>query len=362
MKSLKVFPCVLLLLVVVRIPIFAEVIELPEIINPDSITLDEDHIYISDFPSIYIYSLQDYRLIKKFGRVGEGPKEWLKYALLSLHENHLVIGDQNKMLFFSKTGDYIREIKAKSIIYWGGRPTANGFIAKNRATEKDFQYNTICLYDQNLRKTKEIYRNAFFWQYKKSSDKCNAIEVGGIQFQVYQDYFLFRKNPDFTIDVLDKSGKKLYTIQLPYSRLPFPDSIKKQYYRYFQTVPPWKRLYRRIGKEIYFPSHLPAIQSFVAADNKIYVLTYETRDNQSKFIILDLKGKKLQEVWLSFHQSDQWFHHSLTQWVRHGCSHPTFTFRNDTLYHLVMAEDDEDYEHWRLQVTGINANAGTVEK
>lgn len=352
MKRIETILCIFLLPVVASIPLFATVLELPEIINPDSITIDNDLIYITDFPSVYIYSLKDYRLIKKFGRKGEGPKEWLRYALLSLHENYLVISDQNKMLFFSTTGEYIKEIKAKSIIYWGGRPTPNGFIAKNRTTEKDFQYNTIWLYDKNLPRTKEIYRNAFFWQYKKSSDKCNAIEVGGIQFQVYQDYILFRKNPDFTIDVLDKSGEKLYTIQLPYSRLPFPESIKKQYHRYFKTVPPWKRLYQRVAKEIYFPSHLPAIQSFIAADNKIYVLTYETRENQSKFIILDLKGKKLKEVWLPIHQSDSWFQHSLTQWVRRGCSHPTFTIKNNTLYHLV---ENEDTEQWELQVTVINA-------
>ncbi|NIM11438.1 MAG: hypothetical protein GTO45_36855 [Candidatus Aminicenantes bacterium] len=352
MKNIEPILCVFLLSVVASIPVFAAVIELPEIINPGSITVDNDHIYITDFPSVYIYSLKDYHLIKKFGRRGEGPGEWLRYALLSRHENYLVIGDQNKMLFFSTTGDYIKEIKAKSIIYWGGRPAANGFIAESRTTEKDFQYITICLYDQNLRKTKEIYRNAFFWQYKKSSEKCDAIEVGGIQFQTYNDYILFRKNRDFTIDVLDKSGEKLYTIQHPYSRLTFPDSIKKQYHQYFQTAQPWKRLYPRMEKEIHFPSHLPAIQNFVAADNKIYVLTYETRENQSKFIILDLKGKKLNEVWLPLRQSDQWFQHSLTQWVRRRCSHPTYTIKNNFFYHL---EENEDTEQWELQVTKIIA-------
>jgi len=352
MKRIEPILCVLLLFVVAGIPVFATLIELPEIINPDSITIDNDHIYITDFPSVYIYSLKDYRLIKKFGRRGEGPGEWLKYALLSRHENYLVISDQNKMLFFSTTGDYIKEIKAKSIMYWGGRPTANGYIGKNRTTENDFQYDTICLYDQSLRKTKEIYRNAFFWQDRKSSEKCDASEVGGIQFQIYRDYILFRKNRDFTIDVLDKSGEKLYTIQRPYTRLIFPDSIKKQYHQYFQTVQPWKRLYPRMEKEIHFPSHLPAVQNFIAADNKIYVLTYETRENQSKFIILDLKGKKLNEVWLPLRQSDQWFQHSLTQWVRRGCSHPTFTIKNNTFYHLVESEDGEQ---WGLQAAKINA-------
>lgn len=97
MKRTGTFLCVCLLVLVARITVFPAVIELPEIINPDSITVDKNHIYITDFPSVYIYSLKDYRLIKKFGRIGEGPKEWLKYALLSLHDNHLVISDQNKI-------------------------------------------------------------------------------------------------------------------------------------------------------------------------------------------------------------------------------------------------------------------------
>jgi hypothetical protein len=339
--------------------LFAAVVELPGIINPGSVAVDENHIYITDFPSVYIYSLKDYRLIKKFGRRGEGPREWLKFNLLSLHENYLVIGDRNKMLFFSKTGDYIKEMKAKSIIYWGGRPAANGFIAEGRAAENDFQYETVSLYDQDLRKTKEIYRAPFFWQYKKSSDKCDAIEVGGIHFQVYGDYILFRKNLDFTFEVLDTSGKKLYTIQLPYSRLPFSQSMKKRHHEYFQVTAPWKRLYREMEKEIHFPSHLPAVQSFIAADNKIYVLTYETRGNQSKFIILDLKGKKLKEAWLPLVQSDRWFQHRLTQWVRFGCSHPTFTIRDNTFYHLAETEDGEQ---WELRVTGMNCLKGKDRK
>jgi frataxin-like iron-binding protein CyaY len=58
--------------------------------------------------------------------------------------------------------------------------------------------------------------------------------------------------------------------------------------------------------------------------------------NQSKFIILDLQGKKLKEVWLPLRQSGEWFQHSLTQWVRHDCSHPTFTIKNNTLYQLLI--------------------------
>ena len=98
MKNIEPILCVFLLSVAVSIPVFAAVIELPEIINPASITVDNNHIYITDFPSVYIYSLKDCHLIKKFGRRGEGPGEWLRYALLSRHENYLVIGGKGKVI------------------------------------------------------------------------------------------------------------------------------------------------------------------------------------------------------------------------------------------------------------------------
>ena len=49
----------------------------PDLMRPGRIMVDKDKLYILEFPHIYIYSLDDFRLIKKFGRQGEGPQEFM---------------------------------------------------------------------------------------------------------------------------------------------------------------------------------------------------------------------------------------------------------------------------------------------
>jgi hypothetical protein len=57
---------------------FAEkVASFTEFTNPYESQVDVDRFYISEDTSIYIYSLKDYKLIKKFGKKGEGPGEFL---------------------------------------------------------------------------------------------------------------------------------------------------------------------------------------------------------------------------------------------------------------------------------------------
>ncbi len=53
-----------------------KVVTLSGILAPSDIKIDEERIYITQHEEIYIYSLKDYRLIKKFGRKGEGPGEF----------------------------------------------------------------------------------------------------------------------------------------------------------------------------------------------------------------------------------------------------------------------------------------------
>ncbi|MGD2085255.1 MAG: hypothetical protein PVH61_03640 [Candidatus Aminicenantes bacterium] len=49
-----------------------QVIPLGEVNRPISINVDDTCIYIVEFPCIYLYSLEDFKLVKKFGKRGEG--------------------------------------------------------------------------------------------------------------------------------------------------------------------------------------------------------------------------------------------------------------------------------------------------
>ena len=50
--------------------------EITEISKPDFMVAHNGKLVVMEKPHIYIYSLKDFKLIKKFGRQGEGPGEF----------------------------------------------------------------------------------------------------------------------------------------------------------------------------------------------------------------------------------------------------------------------------------------------
>jgi hypothetical protein len=324
---------------------------LPDFFNPDSIAVDDRHIYITEFPTIYIYSLRDFKLKKKIGRQGEGPQEFNRFALLSIHGDYLVVSDRNKVLYYTKDGDYIKEIKARSIMHWGVQPIGNRFVGKSKTREKNTEFDTTNIYNSNLEKINNIFKTKFFFQVEAGGKKCDALEIRGLQFQVFDDKIFFKKGKNFIIDVFDSSGKMLYRIHHEFEKIKISEADKKRYHDYFKTVQPWKKMYDSlIKKEIYFPDYFPAIQMFIVADEKIYVMTYKKEKEKSEFVILDLEGKLLKKVFLPFNQSDEWFHYSLTKLASQFSPHATFTIKNGKLYQLI---ENEDEETWELHITDI---------
>ena len=75
MKILKTF-----IQLVVLIPNFligGQSIVLPEIMQPSDLIVDGNHLYILDKDySISMYNIPSFKLVKKFGKRGEGPGEF----------------------------------------------------------------------------------------------------------------------------------------------------------------------------------------------------------------------------------------------------------------------------------------------
>lgn len=90
--------------------------EFPELTNPGQILVDPSskNIYISDRTTVYIYSLTDFKLKKKFGKSGEGPREFKRYANLFLTSDYLLVNSVSRATFFTKDGKYIREMNSKT--------------------------------------------------------------------------------------------------------------------------------------------------------------------------------------------------------------------------------------------------------
>lgn len=72
--------------------VFGEVVAtFSEVMKPGGMKISKDYIYITQGTTIYIYSISDYKLKKKFGKSGEGPKEFNRFAALIIQKNKLII-------------------------------------------------------------------------------------------------------------------------------------------------------------------------------------------------------------------------------------------------------------------------------
>ena len=127
---MKKYIIVFVLLMVFTTLSAKESVELPDLANPGQILVDpENHnLYIADGTTIYIYSLTDFKLKNKFGKSGEGPREFKRYANMTLTSEHLLVNSVSRITFFTKEGEYVKEMNSKSANVGPFLPIGDNFI------------------------------------------------------------------------------------------------------------------------------------------------------------------------------------------------------------------------------------------
>jgi hypothetical protein len=326
----------------------AEVIAIPGLGKPDSITLFNERLYITDRASISIYSLQqDARLIKTFGRAGEGPAEFKISPInniglkIIIHEENILVNSWGKLSIFTKNGTFIEEKKVilNSALQFL-KPLGKKYVGFTRENWDNVNYYVVNFYDPtSLQKEKEIGRMKYFIQ-SNSIDIMRLALVfksgarKGPIFHVYKDR-LFLEGEDCRIFVYDLHGKELcsFTVQ-DYEKLEIPEVFKKEVMTYLEKRAPNSFiLAKRMGK---FPRYFP-LQSFQLADGKVYVQTYKSNGKKSEFYIFNLEGKLLRKVMVPFQESGFLL------------AYP-FTITKGKIYQLV---ENDDREEWELHINKI---------
>jgi hypothetical protein len=351
---MKLAVMVLSLLVCLEMLVPAKVIPLPGgMATPDSIKVDQNHIYISDFPFIYIFSRKDFRLIKKFGRKGEGPQEFMFVAIPYVRDDHLIVCDYVKALFYTKEGNYKKEIKSKTYTWRELMPVGNKFVGKGRFDEGKIDYIGLNLYDAALNKEKRIVKYKM-WAMGGQGKASNIIDYRNIQYVTYEDkIFVKTDQKDFIIEVYDNSGKKLYTINREYERVGVSDADIKRYHDYFRTYSRVRRNYENMKHTLGFGKLFPAIRTFTIADRKIYVVTFKKKNGDSEVIILNLKGKLLKKIFLPLFKRDEVFYRSIENNIFKRRNNSTFAIKDGKLYQIIENEENEETQNWEAHVTNF---------
>jgi hypothetical protein len=316
---------------------------LKELNNPHfDIVVVKDQLYIPEGHQIYIYSLKNFQLINKFGKRGEGPKEFRGDVYLTIQPDHLLVESEGKISFFSKNGDYIREIicpqKARLI---GLTPVGNRYVGRGSSytDPKDkIRYNTICFYDSAFNQGSRITRTPSRFQRDGSIMFMN----GTFNFKVYKNLiFVQYHGKSFKLDCFDQKGRIKYSItDKTFVNRPVSQEDRKRAYEHIKKYMPW--VYRQ-KQRIKFPKFWGGIGTFFIDREcgRLYIITYVKKgNNETLFYRCNLNGHIINKFFFAVGDRNIWAPYPLD-------------IEGDKLYQL---RENVDREEWELHITDIKNN------
>jgi len=209
MKKLILGYLVLAMMCLIGLLPATEVVALPDLVNPHSIKVDKTRLYITSSAVIYIYSIPQFNLIKNFGNEGMGPGEFNSYTdtgvQLDVQSDLIFVNSQNRVSYFTKTGEYIKEKRAGK--GWWHLPFKQGYIGLGNMREEGFLWRSVNIFDKDFSLVKRIGRKLHWFQPGKSIDPT---DVRPPRFCVYKDR-AYVENSRGVIDIFDATGKHLFS-------------------------------------------------------------------------------------------------------------------------------------------------------
>jgi hypothetical protein len=307
---------------------------LPDIFKPYFLSVDDQQFYVAEGTTVYIFSLQDFALKKKFGKPGQGPQEFAlvprSTGSLTIYPqtDSILINSPGKVSFFTKDGEFSKEMKSTAGLMGGFfQPIGDQFAGMSFLMGQDQSMTiTINIYDAKLTKIKEIYKQPF-------------LKRGRMEFPMVSAIFYVSNNKiitpggqkEFAINILDDKGTQLSSITREYKQLKVTEDYKKGVFDFFKTNPDTKPYYEVLKNMIKFSDYFPPIQIFYVDNQKIYIQTFLKKDETDEFFIYNFKGQFLKRLFLPVAYMDG---------IR-PC--PTYIKKNK-LYQVIENEEEEVWE------------------
>jgi hypothetical protein len=297
-----------------------KIADFPGINKPYQFEVYDDHIYIGEKSTISIYWLKDFTLIKKFGRIGEGPGEFKAFPMFKVFPKYLVVNNLIKWLLFSRKGEFIKERKGTFFKFFLF-PVGNNYVALSPLP--DSTDSVIRILNEDLEPIKEISRQIP----KKVKRRRSDVIRDFYKYRVYGDkIFLGDTTKGFFIEVFDSNGNKLYEIKKKYQPIKVTEKYKRDYLKKEKESNDLvSNTMRRLKYKFVFRDYFPAFYDLRVKDGKIYVFTPKEREDQGEIIVMDIEGKILKNTFVT---------------KRSLCS-----ISNDKYFYL---EDNLEKEEWEL--------------
>jgi hypothetical protein len=342
-------PLSLILLLLVT-PMFMNSQEavLKDVFNPGMIHVQEGEAILVEDATVFVFSLPDVSLKLSFGKKGQGPGEmtaspYIYNRSVPLSEAYFV-DSQEKVLYFSKDGTYIRE-KKKPVGVSSIVPVGKNFVgSKLTSFEGETQYQAVVLYDDQFEILKELARDISPAQSVKATTE---LPLDALNFTVYRDnIYVERSREGFLINVYDSEGQLIRQIRSDRKRNAIRGKEKKELLENFKNDPSIKAFgFENVIREtkLIYPDYLPAITGLVIADDRLYVRTSQIYVVPAEFLVLNLEGKELGRFQISGLTEMPYVAHLNNVNVKY------YSISQEKVYYLIFGDDDT-----RLKVQTIN--------
>jgi hypothetical protein len=310
---------------------------LPDLKKPGSFYMDDTRMYVVEEVSVYIYSLKDLKLVKKFGKYGEGPREMMlnpQYGpmILDVRGDEILVHSFSKLSRFTKNGVYKSETRLPNPLIFRIQKFGKYLIASRLIQENNTTMRALNVYDDHMNKVGQIVRVPHVFTSGKGWKvlKSNPITV------VHKDKLIYGWENALKLNVMDTGFKILYTITHEVDRIKVTDKDRKIIIDYIKKNPRTKDIYEQL-KPIRFPVYFPAMIDVFPDVDKLYIYTFNKKEmddvNEYEFLVFDIKGKYLDSIFLPLRMMNP---------LR---SYP-ITIHKGYLYQLV---EDIEKEQWSLQ-------------
>lgn len=310
---------------------------LAELSNPGVIEIDGDELFVLDDVQVYVYSLQDYRFLRKFGKKGEGPGELLPAPdlpiTMQVSKEYVLLHSFNKMIYFTKTGKMIKEKRIPFIVFQVIPFGKNYAVTKFIRTNEGGSQVSVLIFSAEFKELKNLYETALLNDQGKGKI---AFPLTSVYIQCLDNQlFLVDQQKEFEIQRFDLEGNRLTPIKKAYQKIKVTEAYKKESWEWIKLQPAYKNAPGIVERMLYFLEYLPVTKNFLAKNNKIYLQTYKTKDSLYEFFILDINGTVLKTVFLPGAKKES---------IRPNPA-VTYAFKDNKYYYL---EENLDEEEWEL--------------
>jgi hypothetical protein len=338
----KIIPGIILVIMALSMAsgcLFGEVVAgLEGVLKPETIYVDSDRLYLIENFSVFIYSLEDYRLIKKFGRKGEGPREFNSFLRINVHKDKLFINSRMKLSIYSKKGEFISEMRPGSNS-WMFKPLGNHYVGYAPKMEDKKGYSTLNLYDHQLKKQKELICKPYPFRRGGRINPLTALRRP--PFYISSGLVFIEGVKEGVIECFDIEGNRVRSITPAIKPTKCTAEREKELRRFFASDHRFKGVWEEVKSRIVFSKHYPLFKHFAVVDGAIYVVTYKQSAGTHDFecFVLDLKGNPVKHTHVTI----------LNNSVFEGDEFP-YCIKDGKLFQVVENPDDEEIQ---LHVTPI---------